>query len=85
MKLTEAQYEVAGQRIVGMLFLKPFATKTRVGEQVLYATDWGTKTAAGLAKCIERIMDEAGAAHVVPTVAEKESNAMAEAWARGAV
>lgn len=65
MKLTEAQYEAAGKRLIEMLYLKPTTTKTRVGEQTLYATDWGTKTAAGLAKCIERIMDEAGVTHIV--------------------
>ena len=64
MKLTEAQYEAAGKRLIEMLYLKPTTTKTRVGEQTLYATDWGTKTAAGLAKCMERIMDEASLVHV---------------------
>ncbi len=72
MKLTEAQYEMAGKRIVDMLFLKPTATKTRVGEQVLYATNWGTKTASGLAKCVERIMDEAGVGHVQEQTYQKE-------------
>ena len=72
MKLTEAQYEVVGRRMVDMLFLKPIATKTRVGEHVMYATDWGTKTASGLAKCVERIMDEAGAGHVQEQTYQKE-------------
>lgn len=73
MKLTEAQYEAAGKRLIEMLYLKPTTTKTRVGEHTMYATDWGTKTAAGLAKCMERIMDEAS---LVPPTAQEISGAL---------
>lgn len=46
--MTPEQYRAAGIRLASFLNLKPVGGR--------YETDWGTKTAEGLGRCMERIL-----------------------------
>lgn len=51
--LTDEQAEKVGGLIISLLYLKP-------DSNLRIATAWGNKTALGIAKSIERIMEELG-------------------------
>jgi hypothetical protein len=59
--ITEKEEERRGLLLVDVLNLKPCKGETRTidgKERVLYCTTWGTKTALGLYRTVERIIKD---------------------------
>ena len=57
--ISEKQEEQIGKYLVGFFGLKPNG-QTLVNGQILFDTDWGTKTYVGVFRCVESIFNSEG-------------------------
>lgn len=63
--MDEFNATLVGQELVALLALKPI---NKDKTDIRYHTTWGSKTVAGLGRCVARILKEQTTAAIVPEV-----------------